>query len=408
MFGIKDESDIDVILKKIEYINRKLLDNLTINPNKVIESQKSEYGEKGQIGLTNTIQATWEDVYSAVEEREVQSVVKALGYENAATFIVDFLRQLKEILGCKYTLILLDECSDVSENAQKEVFRLLKLIRGACNLDMQTSYAHFFASVYPSYATSYPSNFEPGQDAGVEYLQLNELSDDYESFYYNLTKKRLEYTFHRQIDDPINEIFENDKAFYLAVYASNGIPRRYFEILKQGYSNLCQRAYSGEVNTQKISQKDIEAAIQTIVTSQIMSHKLKEIDLKIIDQISKKIAQRNRKMDTENKKKTKYVPANVYFTIYRSQYNKFTPLLLQGCLHDKNRTRLKKYYKDEGSKGPLLMLDLALAFQAGAISKQKAVSIFRSDLKLEAKGGYPSCQDIDLAQFGLNDFTAVR
>lgn len=403
MFGIKSESDIDVILDKIKYLNEKLLEKLTTNPNNIIENKKSEHEEKIQLGLKKTVQADWEDVCSSIEEKEVQYVVKTLAYENAASFIVEFLKQLKEILGCKYTLILLDECSDVSEAAQKEIFRLLKLIRGACTSDLQMSFAYFFASVYPIYATSYPPNFDPGQDAGVEYLQLDELSDEYESFFFNLTKKRLEYIFDRTITEPINEIFENDKAFYLAAYASNGIPRRYFEILKQGYGNLCQRADSDE-KKQKISQKDIETAIQTIVTNQIISHKLKEFDLKIIDEVAKRIAQRNKKVDTENQRKRKIVPANVYFTISRSQYKKFTPLLLQGCLHDKNRTRLKKYWKDDGSRGSLLMLDLALAFQRGAIPKQKAVNIFRNDLKVNAKDGYSSCQDFDLSQFSLTSF----
>ena len=93
------------------------------------------------------MQANWEDIYTSIEEKEVQYIVKALAYENAALFIVEFLKQLKEILGCRYTLILLDECSDVSAAAQKEIFRLLKLIRGACTSDMETSFAYFFASV---------------------------------------------------------------------------------------------------------------------------------------------------------------------------------------------------------------------------------------------------------------------
>lgn len=404
MFGIKSESDIDIILDKIKNLNEKLLEKLTTNPNNIIKSEKSENSEKYSIGLAKTVQANWDDVYSSIEEKEVQYVVKALAYENAALFIVEFLKQLKEILGCKYTLILLDECSDVSEAAQKEIFRLLKLIRGACTTDLQMSYAYFFASVYPIYATSYPPNFEPGQDAGVEYLQLDELSDEYESFFLNLTQKRLEYIFDKPIKEPISEIFESDKAFYLAVYASNGIPRRYFEILKQGYGNLCQRADSDEINIQKISQKDIETSIQTIVTNQIISHKLKENDLKIIDEVVRRISQRNKKVDTENQRKKKNVPANVYFTISRSQYSRFTPLLLQGCLHDKNRTRLKKYWKEDGTRGSLLMLDLALAFQRGAILKQKAVNIYRYDLKSNAKDGYSSCQDFDLSQFSISAF----
>ena len=131
---------------------------------------------------------------------------------------------------------------------------------------------------------------------------------------------------------------------------------------------------------------------------------LEDFDLRIIDEVVKRIAQRNKKVDTENQRKKKDIPANVYFTISRSQYRKFTPLLLQGCLHDKNRTRLKKYWKDDGSRGSLLMLDLALAFQRGAILKQKAVNIFRNDLKKNAKDGYSSCQDFDLSQFSLSSF----
>ena len=83
-----------------------------------------------------------------------------------------------------YAILLLDECSESSDEAQVEIFRLLKLIRGACTSDMHTNYVYFLASVYPAYATNYPSknkgvsfNFDPGQDATVEYLQLDELSD---------------------------------------------------------------------------------------------------------------------------------------------------------------------------------------------------------------------------------------
>jgi hypothetical protein len=50
------------------------------------------------------------------------------------------------------------------------------------------------------------------------------------------------------------------------------------------------------------------------------------------------------------------------------------------------------------------MLDLALAFQRGAILKQKAVNIYRYDLKSNAKDGYSSCQDFDLSQFSISAF----
>lgn len=230
----------------------------------------------------------------------------------------------------------MDECSEASEEAQIEIFRLLKLIRGAFTSDMETNYVYFFASVYPPYATKYPSktkgtsfNFDPGQDAGVEYLQLDELSDEYEAFFHELTRKRLEYVFGRFVIDPTLELFENDRAFLLAAYCANGIPRRYLEILKQSYDNLCQRSGS-EKEIKKISQKDVESAVQTIAAGQILAqNKLDDDDFKIIEEIIKRIRTRNKKTETENKDKSEPIPANVYFTISRSQFSKLTNLLLR-------------------------------------------------------------------------------
>jgi hypothetical protein len=316
-----------------------------------------------------------------------------------------FLEQLINLLDCRHVILLLDECSEVSNEGQVEIFRLLKLIRGALTSDMTTNYVYFCASVYPPYATNYPSktkghtfNFEPGQDAGVEYLQLDELAEEYEFFFHELTKKRLEYILGRRVLNPIIELFENDRPFYLAAYCANGIPRRYLEILKQGYDNLCQR--SAMMENKKISQKDIEDAVQTVASNQILSYsKLNETDFKIIEETSKRIGVRNKKTETENKDKEKPLPANVYFTINRSQFKDFTNLLLQGCVHDKGRTRLKKYYREEGAQGPLFMLDLSLALHEGAIDKRRVIDIFKSDLRENAKSGYLYCQDLNLDQY---------
>ena len=214
-----------------------------------------------------------------------------------------------------------------------------------------------------------------------------------------MTKKRLEFVFNKTIPNPIKTIFDSEGAFFLAAYCSNGIPRRYLEILKQGYENLCQRS-GGDGEIKKISLKDIEDAIQIVASNQILSpSKLEPEDFKIIEEISQRIGKRNRKTETENKGKTTPLPANVYFTILRSQFDSYINLLLQGCIHDKGRTRLKKYYREEGSQGPLLMLDLLLCIQYGAIDKRRAIDIFRRDLKENAKSGYLSCQDFNLNQF---------
>lgn len=236
MFGIKNENDIDNILKKIKDINENLIGKLTYNPEKIFEKLKQESEENAKVKGNQIIQISFEDIFRLIEEKEVQFVGKNLAYENAAQFIVEFFKQLQNILGCRYTILLLDECSEASEGAQIEIFRLLKLIRGALTSDMQTNYVYFCASVYPPYSTEYPSktrgqtfNFEPGQDAGVEYLQLDELADEYETFFSELTRKRLEYVFKKTVSNPIAEIFENERAFFLAAYGANGIPRRYLE-----------------------------------------------------------------------------------------------------------------------------------------------------------------------------------
>ncbi|WP_129582698.1 hypothetical protein [Methanolobus psychrotolerans] len=407
MFGIRTEDDIDTLLQKIKDINERLLGSLAYNPEKILEriSSGSEQNAGVTVGAPH-IQASLSDVRRQIEDKEIQLVGKNLAHESAAPFIIEFFKQLKEILGCNYTILLLDECSEASTDAQVELFRLLKLIRGAFTANMQTNNVYFIASVYPPYATEYPSrlrghsfNFDPGQDAGVEYLQLDELADEYETFFHELTRKRLQYIFERMISDPITEIFENERAFYLAVYGANGIPRRYLEILKQSYDNLCQRTGS-EAEIKKISQKDVESGIQTVASGQILSpSKLQNDDFKIIEEISKRIGTRNKKTETENKDKQNPIPANVYFTINRSQVEEITSLLLQGCVHDKGRTRLRKYYKDEGAHGPLFMLDLALAIYNGAIDKRRILDILRNDLKENAKSGYLYCQDFNLDQF---------
>lgn len=418
MFGLKSSKDINDTLKEIKAISEELLRDLTYNKEKFLEKIRQE-GET-TTGIKSTLrgditspmgkssmatESSLQDTRRKAQEREAQYIGKTLAYENASGFIIEFFKQLKDILGYRYVMLLLDECSEASDEAQIEIFRLLKLIRGSSDsIDM--NYIYFCASIYPPYATNYPSrirgntfNFEPGQDAGVEYLQLDELTEEYEKFFLELIRKRLELVLQKSIVNPISEIFESEGAFILAAYAANGIPRRYLEILKQGYDNLWQRSDSGE-DIKKISLRDIETAIHTVASSQILSQsKLTQNDFKIIDELNQRIGKRNRKTETENKEKERPLPANVYFTITRAQFSDLNNLLLQGCVHDKCRTRLKKYYKEEGSQGPLLMLDLALAYQAGSIDRRRAPEIFKHDLKENAKSGYLYCQDFDLDQF---------
>ena len=180
---------------------------------------------------------------------------------------------------------------------------------------------------------------------------------------------------------------------------SNGNIRRYIEILKHAYDNLIQRIGHKQSPTglEKINVKDIEEALSSIVPNQILaSNKLKPEDFDILDNLVTRMNKRNKKNETENKAKVEKdkLPANVYFTVSRSQALKFGNLFMQGAIHDKGKTRVKKYYKDEGLRGPLLMLDLAVAFHDGAIDKSRAAEIFNKDLVRNAKSGYLWCQDI--------------
>lgn len=196
MFGIKSEDDIEDILHKIKTKSDELLQNLTYNRDRITQKIRKENETKIGIKGGKDIQLTYDDLYRFLEEKEIQSMGKTLAYENASDFIIEFFKQLKLILNCSYVLLLIDECSEASSEAQIEIFRLLKLVRGASTSDLESNYAYFCASVYPPYATNYPSkikgdqfNFEPGHDAGVEYLQLDELTDEYEKFFYELTRK---------------------------------------------------------------------------------------------------------------------------------------------------------------------------------------------------------------------------
>ena len=113
----------------------------------------------------------------------------------------------------------------VSKEAQIEIFRLLKLIRGALTDDMHENAAYFCASVYPTPITYYPSknfgdsfNFDVGHDAIMEYISMDELSDDYLEFYKELTNNRIREMLSDKGYSNYLDILENEKCLVLAAY----------------------------------------------------------------------------------------------------------------------------------------------------------------------------------------------
>jgi len=406
MFGFNMEENFDKLLEDIRSLSENLTKNLTYSlKEQLIKELKEQTGT-----IEGKIQNPLAGVKGNLQTKngfntELKFMGNNLSHEDAATFILEFFRELKNILGNAYTYILIDECSEVSKEAQIEVFRLLKLIRGSGSENIEINPVYFCATAYPTPITYYPSktkgdsfNFEMGHDAVVEYLDLDELDDDYLDFFREMTNKRLS-EFKK--DDTITnyiEIFESEKVFTLTAYLANGNIRRYIEILKHSYDNLSKRAKSDiSNNKQAISQKDVQEAVYSIVNDQILSfNRLNQEDMELLHDIISKLSKRNKKTETENKSKANKIPANVYFTISRLEANRYGNLIMQGALHDKGRTRRRKYYTEGGIRGLLYMLDLSVAFNESAIDRQRAIEIFSKDLKTNAKSGYLYCQDVEI------------
>ncbi|MGE6376624.1 hypothetical protein [Peribacillus muralis] len=412
MFGLNEKENIHKIISRIKELNDRLLAELNYNPENIKEvfgsqtSTSTNSSVKVKIPTSGSASVGVATTYNETDQSEFIYVGQSLSHSNAANFLVKFIMDLKNILNHKYTYLLIDECSEVSKEAQIEVFRLLKLIRGALTEDVSENAAYFCASVYPTPITYYPSktfgdsfNFDVGHDAIMEYVSMDELSDDYVEFYKELTNNRIRVLLFEEGYTNYLDILENHKVLILAAYFSNGNVRRYIEILKHAYDNLVQRIGHKQQPAilEKINQKDIEEALSSIVPNQILaSNKLLDSDFDILDNLVTRMNKRNKKNETENKGKEakEKLPANVYFTVSRSEAKKLGNLFMQGAIHDKGKTRVKKYYKGEGLRGPLLMLDLAVAFHDGAIDKNRASEIFTKDLSKNAKSGYLWCQDI--------------
>ncbi|MFF2178011.1 hypothetical protein ACFVT8_16355 [Lysinibacillus sp. NPDC058147] len=414
MFGLNSSENVDVLIERIKELSEQLLSDLSYNP----ETIKTVFGTQSNMGTTATAKVSIPSVgslgvtsnasYGESEQQEFLYVGNSLSHSNAASFLVNFILEMKNILNHSYTFLLIDECSEVSKEAQIEVFRLLKLIRGALTDEVNENAAYFCASVYPPPITHYPSNingdsfnFDVGHDAIMEYVSMDELSDDYIDFYKTLTNNRIREMLSEQGYVNYLDIMENEKCLILAAYFSNGNVRRYIEILKHAYDNLIQRIghKQSATNVEKINSKDVEEALSSIVPNQVLaSNKLTTNDFRILDNIVTKMNKRNKKNETENKSKEvkNKLPANVYFTVSRSEALQLGNLFMQGAIHDKGKTRVKKYYKKDGLRGPLLMLDLSVAFHEGAIDRNRTSDIFAKDLSKNAKSGYLWCQDISL------------
>jgi hypothetical protein len=341
------------------------------------------------------------------KKEQVEQIINSLFHHNASRYIVEFFKGLYNILNLDYCLLLLDEISGISDTAQVEVFRLLRLIRGSTETDSGRNYLYFIGSVYPTEKTNYPSrskeydfDFVQGEDCSMEYLEMDVLHDEYEQFFHFVISNRLK-TFHPEYEEKISTLFEDEKTFLLATYAANGLPRRFFEILSIAYSEASKKFFS-ETDEKKIDFSSVSSAIQHIVDSQTLNEsQLTENDLVYLEEkIIPKLTTRNASAETKNESRSEdsRLPVHVFISVSRADRRKLSNLIYRGVIHNLSKTRKSKnsYHSETEYQGIMLMVDLSVAFYHRVFNVQKAVQYFQNDLKDNAKKGYKYYSQISL------------
>jgi hypothetical protein len=186
------------------------------------------------------------------------------------------------------------------------------------------------------------------------------------------------------------------------VFAANGLPRRYFEILKNAYS-ISSKKHSTSNQLEKIDYYSVSSAIQNIVDSQILSEsQLTDTDFDYLEKIIiPKLSQRNTGAETRNESRSedKKLPVHLFLSVTRSDRKKLSNLIYRGVIHNLNRTRKPRTINsgDEEKKGLMLMLDLSVAFNYRVFNIQNAINYFQEDLRNNAKRGYMYYSDITLS-----------
>ena len=339
------------------------------------------------------------------KKEQVEKIIKSLYHMNASRYIVNFFKGLYKALDLKNSLILIDEMSGVEEKAQIEVFRLLRLIRASTETNEGTNYLYFIGSVYPPEKTNYPSkvkgdgfDFIQGEDSSVEYLEMDVLHEEYESFFKYITEKRLE-SLHPESNGKISWLFEDEKTFLLAAFTANGLPRRYFEILNNAHS-IASKKDSSEQHIRKIDFSSVSSAIQNIADSQTLSeNQLTDQDLHYLENIIiPKLQSRNSGAETRNESRKEKLPVHLFINVSRSDRKKLGNLIYRGIIHNLSRTRKSKSVSKDGSggKGIMLMLDLSVGFYYRVFNVQKSVDYFQNDLRENSRKGYLYYSEITL------------
>lgn len=398
MFRIPEETEIDKILNKIDNLIKDLWYQLEFG--KIEENNNNEYsigtkelfgssidGKFNLIGnnISTNLKENKEDAVSNKNQNNMVYVGKQLSHSDAVDFLIKFLKQLQVILDLDYTLLLIDECSEAPKEAQIEIFRLLKAIRGIDSLLPETDSpcTFFVGSVYPKGNTYYPTqkddgfNFEPGHDFTTNYLQWSVTDKDgYTNFFkdmlHNRAKNLIGYTSNRETF--ISELFDKQDTFILAIYASHGIPRRFWEILKRSY-------YDG-----MISYSNLSGTIQAFAQEQLIEHNsLSSKDHSLIYLLSHRLNGQNGDLQDINARTRRSIPQNIFFEADRKVSKHFSNLLMVGVLHDIKRMRT---LTRSTIPKPLFALDISIAYTLKAIPEARFVHFLKNELSRNAATNY--------------------
>jgi len=338
------------------------------------------------------------DETSSSSSEAIEETVKILGsrlaHKNASLFMIGFLQQIQIILDLDHTLILLDECSEAGRDAQIEIFRFFKAIRGSTsNLADREDCAFFVGSVYPSAETHYPSrgtdgfSFEPGQDCGVEFIQWDETEPEtYLKFFEQMLVARAEAVVGYQDGTAnfISKYYDRRKTFNLLAFCAGGTPRRFWEINKRAY----------DPGTNKVSYARVKIAIQEIVNEQILGHSsLGSSDQNIVQHVIKVLTKKNEDARVRSRSNSgPKVPQGIYFSATPANARYLDNLIMQGAIYDKSRMKSRRHSL---RPQPIFALDTGISFSYRVIPEKNFDLIAEKDFTKSTENGFSSAASFE-------------
>lgn len=412
------EQNIESNINKLLDIANQIIQDLYDNPDRIVQKLNNYEAIKIGAGLsTSMAKLSAEESETRSDEQIKEYTTFKLSDIYGLDVLLSFLKLVKQLLDLNYVYLLLDECSESNKMMQTEVFRLCKQIRAYCSNSDSLSKPDvcFIIAVYPPQNTKYPSttrgddfNFQPGHDCSPEYLEIDELNDEFESFFSQLLENRLKLNIKGYQN--VLDVFENHEAATIAAYCSGGVPRRFLEIIKQAYNQLSRDFGNQKTEApRKIDSPYILSAVGQVVESPSLLNDstLGEPDKIVLEKIFKKFVQRNKAIETKNKDiiEEEKTPITIYFTTAAKSADELGNLISIGIIHDKKRSRSRKssIAAWQGA-GILCSIDIGVAIHRGGVisrNPSRILDICRQDIKKAAHRGFTYTLDVRLEEESL-------